>query len=110
TRELPRSLGLRLAGEGNADAVVRGRIVRYNDDANVYATGQQGNIDVQQHQVEITVAIEVVDIRNNVILWDSQSLVGRGQYRQQTQEPGIAEVQAIESLRQQIIDGMQSQW
>lgn len=110
TQELPRSLGLRLAGENAADAVVRGRIVRYNDAAQTYRPGETGNIDVQQHQVEISIAVEVVDVRNNVILWDSQSLIGRGLYRPDSQQPRAAYLQAIESLRQQIIDGMQSQW
>jgi hypothetical protein len=110
TQELPRALGLRLAGETAADAVVRGRITRYNDAAQAYRPGETGTIDVQQHQVEITVAIEVVDVRNNVILWDSQGLIGRGQYRPDSQQPRAAYLQAIESLRQQIIDGMQSQW
>jgi len=110
TRELPRALGVRLAGEQNADAIVRGRIVRYNDAAQAYRPGEAGSIDVQQHQVEITVAVEVIDVRNNLVLWESQSLLGRGQYRPDTQEPRIAYAQAIESLRQQIIDGTQSQW
>jgi hypothetical protein len=110
TQELPRSLGLRLAGESAADAVVRGRIVRYNDAAQTYRPGETGSIDVQQHQVEISIAVEVVDLRNNVILWDSQSLIGRGQYRPDSQQPRAAYIQAIESLQQQIIDGMQSQW
>jgi hypothetical protein len=110
TRELPRSLGLRLAGEGNADAVVRGRITRYNDAAQTYRPGETGTIDVQQHQVEITVAVEVVDVSSNVILWDSQGIIGRGQYRPDTQEPRIAYLQAVESVRRQIIDGTQSQW
>lgn len=108
--ELPSTLGLQLAGEGNADAIVRGRIMRYSDAAQAYRPGERGNIDVQQHEVQITIAIEIVDVRNNVILWDSSSLVGRGQYRQATQDPSVAEAQAIESIRQQIIDGMQSQW
>ena len=110
TQELPRSLGLRLAGESAADAIVRGRIVRYNDAAQTYRPGETGSIDVQQHQVEISIAVEVVDVENNVILWDSQSLIGRGQYRPDSQQPRAAYLQAIESLRQQIIDGMQSQW
>jgi outer membrane lipopolysaccharide assembly protein LptE/RlpB len=110
TRELPRSLGVRLAGEQNADAVLRGRIVRYNDAAQAYRPGETGSIDVQQHQVEITISVEVVDVRNNVVLWESPNLLGRGQYRPDTQEPAIAYAQAIESLRQQIIDGTQSQW
>jgi outer membrane lipopolysaccharide assembly protein LptE/RlpB len=109
-RELPRSLGVRLGGEASADAILRGRIVRYNDAAQAYRPGETGSIDVQQHQVEITVSVEVIDVRNNLVLWDSQNLLGRGQYRPDTQEPAIAYAQAIESLRQQIVDGTQSQW
>ena len=108
--ELPATLGLQLAGEGNADAVVRGRVMGYRDEAQAYRPGERGNIDVEQHEVQITITIEIVDVSNNVILWDAQSLMGRGQYRQANQDPSIGEAQAIESIRQQIIDGMQSQW
>lgn len=110
TEQLPRSLGLRLGSEENADAVVRGRIVRYTDAARNYTASQGGDVNVLQHQVEITIAVEIVDLTQNLILWDTNSLSGRGEYRPDSQSDEIARRAALESLVRQIVDGAQSQW
>jgi hypothetical protein len=110
TEQLPRSLGLRLGSQQTADAVVRGRIVRYNDAARNYTPGQQlGSVDVIQHQVEIAIAVEIVDVGQNLILWDG-SLTGRGEYRPESQSDQAAREVALESVVRQIVDGAQSQW
>jgi hypothetical protein len=111
TENLPRSLGVRLAGENAADAIVRGSITSYTDVAQNYTAGQSGNVgSVLQHQVQITITIEIVDKKRNEILWDSQGLTGRGEYQPDSQTDQAARIKAIESLIQQIIDGAQSQW
>ena len=110
TETLPRALGVRPGGEQVADAVVRGRIVRYEDGAQSYLPGQQGQVQVLQHQVTIVVSIEIVHVARNEILWESQSVTGRGEYAPNTQTDEVARTRAIEVLVQQIIDGAQSQW
>lgn len=110
TEQLPRSLGLRLGPEESADAVVRGRITRYSDAARNYTASQGGDVNVLQHQVEITIAVEIVDRTQNLILWDSQSLSGRGEYQPTSQNDERARETALESLVRQIVDGAQSQW
>jgi hypothetical protein len=110
TEQLPRSLGLRLGSEEAAEAVVQGRIVRYSDQSRNYRPGEAGNVDVLQHQVEITIAVAIVDRTQNVILWDSQSLTGRGEYRPDSQNDEAARLTALESIVRQIVDGAQSQW
>lgn len=110
TETLPRALGVRPAGEQVADAVVRGRIVRYEDGAQSYVPGQQGQVQVLQHQVTIVVSVEIVHIARNEILWESSSVTGRGEYSPDRQSDEAARVKAIEVLVQQIIDGAQSQW
>lgn len=108
---LPRELGTRPAGEENADAIVRGRILNYDDVSQNYRPGQAGgNIDVLTYQVSITVAVEIVDVKRNLILWDSNSLVGRGEYRRDTQKDTDGREIALNHILQQIIDGAQSQW
>jgi hypothetical protein len=107
---LPRALGLRPAGENNADLAVTGRIVRYDDVASNYRPGQQGGIDVEQHQVSISVSIAMLDVRENLIRFESTSLVGRGEYRPNTQSDAQAIQAALKLLVQQIVDGAQSQW
>ncbi len=109
-RELPRALGVTNAGEDVADAVVRGRIVRYDLTAPLFRAGQQDNqVDVLQRQVSIRVEVELIDLVENVILWDDRSLTTQGQYLEgESEEIGRAE--AIELLVQRIVDGAQSNW
>jgi hypothetical protein len=108
---LPRALGVRVAGERAADAVLRASVVAYEDVAQNYRAGpQQGSVEVLQHQVQVRMNIRIVDVRENVILFESQGITGRGEYRPDTQSDEVARLRAIETLIQQIIDGAQSQW
>jgi hypothetical protein len=108
---LPRALGVRPAGEEVADAWVTGKITRYDDAAQNYRPGNANtNVQVMQHEVQITIEIRLVNRRNNTILWDSQSLTGRGQYDPARQTDVDARKLALKNLLQQIIDGAQSQW
>src|SRR5512138_2804798 len=60
--QLPRALGLRLAGEQNADLVVSGKITRYDDVDSNYRPGQQSSsINVELQQVSISLAIQLLD-------------------------------------------------
>lgn len=110
TEELPRALGLRPAVERSADLIVRGTIMRYDDQASSYRPGQEGTIDVEQHQVQITLSIQLIDVRENLIRYESQSILGRGEYNQSSQSPEVARNLALRQIIQQIVDGAQSQW
>lgn len=99
--QLPRALGLSLAGERNADAVVRGTVLRYDDVAQV---------DMLQHQVQITVSIQIINVRASEIIYEQTGVSGRGVYRPDTQSDNVARTEAIQVLIQQIINGAQSQW
>jgi hypothetical protein len=109
SERLPRSLGVQPAGEANAHAIVRGRVVRYSDVA-LTQPGQPGAIEVIQHQVQITTSVQIIDVRRNEILWESTGLTGRGEYRPDSQTDEVGREIAIESIVRQIIDGAQSQW
>jgi hypothetical protein len=110
SERLPRALGLRPAGERVADAVVRGTVTRYEDAAQNYVPGEPGSVEVVQHQVQITMSIQIIDVRANEILYEQTSVSGRGEYRPDTQSDDVARTKAIETLIQQIINGAQSQW
>jgi outer membrane lipopolysaccharide assembly protein LptE/RlpB len=108
---LPRSLGVRLAGERAADAIVRTRVTGYEDVAQNYRQGQtQGSVEVLENQVQIRLSIQIVDVRRNEMLYESTGITGRGSYRPDSQGEEVARTRAIELLIQQIIDGAQSQW
>ncbi len=107
---LPGSFGVQAAGEGAADAVVRGTIRRYEDEAPLFRPGEEGRIDVIERQVSIVVHVEIVDVRENVILWDASTLTARGEYLEAGETEEIGREAAIDRLVQSIIDGLQSDW
>lgn len=109
--ELPAQLGLRTAGAESADAILRGRILRYDDVAQNYRAGSnQQPGAVVGHEVQIGISAELVDVRDNVIRWEARSLTGRGTYDPGSQTDGVGQLEAIESIIEQIIAGAQSQW
>ncbi len=109
-RALPSALGVTNAGEDVADAVIRGRIVRYDMTTPLFRAGQQDNqVDVLQRQVSIRVEVELIDLVENVILWDDRGLSTQGQYLEGQPEE-VGRIEAIELLVQRIVDGAQSNW
>lgn len=110
-RNLPGALGIRTAGADVADAIVRGSILRYDVVApNYRAAGVGGQpATVLQRQVNLAVRVEIVDLVENVILWESNSVVAQGQFAEGAPEDGGRQ-QAIELLVQKIVDGAQSNW
>jgi hypothetical protein len=110
-RNLPRALGIRTAGEEVADAVVRGAIMRYEVIAPNYRAAQAGQAaQVLQRQVSIGVTVEIVDLVENVILWESRALVAQGQFLEASETEEVGRLEAIELLVQKIVDGAQSNW
>jgi hypothetical protein len=109
--KLPRALGVRPGGQEVADAIVRGKVMRYDDVAQNYRAGsEQQDVQVLQHQVTVTISVELIDTRRRVVLWESSGLSGRGEYIPGQQSDVVARDLAVENLVQQIIDGAQSQW
>jgi len=102
-------LGLRQAGESNADAVVRGRVVRYDPDVPLAFQPGVGRADVTKRQVQITVDVEIVDQRHTKTLWQRQGLSVVGEYAQ-SQQPADGRKIALQKLVSEIVDGAQSQW
>jgi hypothetical protein len=110
-RNLPRALGIRTAGEDVADAVVRGAIVRYDVIAPNYRAAQAGQAaQVLQRQVSIGVSVEIIDLVENVILWESRALVVQGEFLEASETEEVGRLEAIELLVQKIVDGAQSNW
>ena len=108
--QVPRALGVRQGAEKTADAVIRGEITQYQDVAQNYSQGNAGNVTVVQHQVEITVDIRIIDVKNNRFIWEGRGLRGRGEYAPDRETDEVARTRAIKNIIQQVIDGAQSQW
>ena len=74
-------LGLRQASESQADAVVRGTIVRYEPDLPVqYTGGDNQTVSVTRRLVQITVSVEILDQKQGKPLWQRSGLVVDGDY------------------------------
>jgi Lipopolysaccharide-assembly len=109
-RNLPGALGIRTAGADVADAIVRGSITRYDVVAPNYRQGTGGQApQVLQRQVSIAVSVEIVDLVQNVILWESSGVTAQGEFAEGSPEDGGRQ-EAIELLVQKIVDGAQSNW
>jgi hypothetical protein len=101
-------LGLRLAGEATADAVIRGRVVRYDPDMPAAFQPGQGQVTVTRRKVQLMVDVEIVNQREGKTIWKRQGLSVEGEY-----EPGQearGRKLALEKLVNDIVDGAQSQW
>ena len=105
-------LGLRSAGERQADAVVRGTITRYEPDVPVAysggAAGQVNTVTVTKRLVQLTVSIEIVDQRTGVTLWQRSGLTVEGDYSPGQERDGRRK--ALDRLAVNIVEGAQSQW
>jgi hypothetical protein len=109
-RSLPGALGIRTAGADVADAIVRGAITRYDVLTPNYRAGSGGQpAAVLQRQVNLAVRVEIVDLVENVILWESNNLFAQGEFPEGAPEDG-GRLKAIELLVQKIVDGAQSNW
>lgn len=110
-KQLPSALGIRTAGAGVADAVVKGTIENYDVAAPNYRAASGGQpAQVLQRQVTITVKVQIIDRVHNVVLWENSSVIGQGEFADATQTEDVGRTQAIAVLVQKIVDGAQSNW
>ncbi len=105
---MERRLGLRLASEETANAVVRGTIVSYEPDLLLSQVPGEQQVTVTRRRVRLTVNIEIYDQVEGRTLWQRTGLVVDGEYQPPLEGQG-REV-ALEKLVADIVDGAQSQW
>ena len=102
-------LGLRQASASQADALVRGTIVRYEPDLPVQYTGDEDRtVNVTKRLVQITVSVEILDQKQGKPIWQRSGLVLDGDY--DTGQEAQGRERALEKLVTNIVEGAQSQW
>jgi hypothetical protein len=101
-------LGLRSVAEARADAIVRGRIVRYDPDIPVAYSADPNQQVAARRRLEIAVDVEILDQTTGKTLWTRRGLVAQGDYDERQEAEGRR--RAIEKLVRDIIEGAQSQW
>jgi hypothetical protein len=100
-------LGLRVAPEASADALVRGRIARYDPDVPISLLPGQGQVTVTKRKVQLAVDVEILNQREGTTVWKRQVLVD-GEYNPGREADGRKI--ALDKLVNEIVDGAQSQW
>jgi hypothetical protein len=103
-------LGLRLAAEAEADAIIRASIQRYSDDAVNFEAREGVGADVFQRRVTISARVEIFDVSRGESIWTNGALVGVGEYEPDSGTEDEGTEVALENLVQKIVDGAQSQW
>ena len=106
-------LGLRAAGEDQADAVVRGTVQRYVPDmplsfTGVPTSGQPSRVEVTRRMVQISVDVRILNQREGKVLWERTGLMVQGEYDAGREADGRKK--ALEKLITEIVEGAQSQW
>jgi hypothetical protein len=111
--QLPRRLNVRVVDERVADAVVRGRVISVSERPPVVRPGQQQNdqFTTITAQVDLTVEVEIFDIRESRPIWQNSSLVVSGEFSPEGNQTRMdGQRVAIERLADRILEGAQSQW
>lgn len=101
-------LGLRSVAEARADAIVRGRIIRYDPDIPVAYSADPNQQTSARRRLEIAVDVEILDQTTGKTLWNRRGLVAQGDYDEREEADGRR--RAIERIVRDIIEGAQSQW
>jgi hypothetical protein len=103
-------LGLRSAGEDQADVVVKGGIQRYDPDMPLTFAGQVGSrtVDVTRRMVQITLSVKILNQKEGKVLWERSGLLVQGEYGPGQEADGRRK--ALEKLTTEIVEGAQSQW
>jgi len=120
TPELPRELqdalrqgmlsrlGLRDAPEERANAIVRGKITRYDFDAAAGFSAEPNQATSARRRLSVYVDIEIVDQVTGKVLWSRTGMRADGEYADRGEAQGRK--QAIDRIVNDVIEGAQSQW
>lgn len=103
-------LGLRLAAQNDADAVIRASVRQYTDDAVNFEAQEGVGADVFQRRVTIGAAVQIYDATRDEVVWESTVVTGTGEYDPEAETEETGQELAMENLVQKIVDGAQSRW
>lgn len=101
-------LGLRLASEEKADAILRGVIVRYDPDTPIAFSADATRSTQVRRRLEIVVDAELYDQVSGKVLWSKKGIMGPGDYSDRGEPDGRK--QALQKIISEVIEGAQSQW
>lgn len=101
-------LGLRDAPEERANAVVRGRITRFDFDVASGVSANPNQATASRRRLRVQVDVEIVDQVTGRVLWSRTGMQADGEYSDRGEAQGRK--QAIDRIVNDVIEGAQSQW
>lgn len=109
---LPGSLGVRLASQQTADAIIRGTIKSAEEQTTNFdpTPDATGRITRNEARVQISFDAEIYDVRNDAVLWRGSSVTATGLFDPQREDVDDGRRKALEEVVQKLIEGAQSQW
>lgn len=108
-RDVENRLGLREADEGKADAIVRGKILRYDPDIPAaYSADRNAQATSTERKLQVTLDVEIIDQTTGRTLWARKGMLEEGTYAERSEADGRH--QALTKVVNDIIAGAQSQW
>jgi hypothetical protein len=105
---LEKRLGYRAAPEERADAIMRGKITRYELDVPVAVSADRRQATSARRRLSIALDLELIKQSDGVVLWQKANLTAEGEYAERAELTGRKE--AIQRIVTEVIDGAQSQW
>lgn len=101
-------LGLRDAREDRANAVVRGKITRFERDIPAAFSANPAQATSARRRLRVSVDVEIVDQVTGKVLWTRKGMQAEGEYAERAEAQGRK--QAIDRIVNDVIEGAQSQW
>jgi outer membrane lipopolysaccharide assembly protein LptE/RlpB len=101
-------LRLREATEQRANAVVRGRITRYEPDVPVAFSADPSRATSARRRLQMTVDVQIIDQTTGRTLFERNGVNAEGEYAEREEPAGRR--QALQRIVNEIVEGAQSQW
>lgn len=108
SRAMRDRLNLREAPEVRADVVVRGTVVRYDVDLPAGVSADATQTTSTRRRLQIVIDVEIIDQTSGRTLFKRAALSREGQYAEGGETDGRRN--ALESIVNDLIEGVQSQW
>ncbi|HEX8393451.1 MAG TPA: LPS assembly lipoprotein LptE [Longimicrobium sp.] len=107
----PGNLGVRLASQQTADAIVRGRLIRAEEQTTNYdPRSVGGRVNALERQVQISFDAEIYDVREDRVLWKGNGITALGTFDPGRESVEVGRRKALIEVVQKMVEGAQSQW
>lgn len=109
---LPGNLGVRLASQQTADAIIRGTIRSAEEQTTNFnpTPDESGRITRNEARVQITFDAEIYDVRQDTVLWRGSGITALGLFDPNREDVDDGRRKALEEVVQKLVEGAQSQW